>query len=170
MYLFIIPVTHDRAFCITMDRTTYFRYQTCEDRSYTGYHSFSTSAKFSEKLTYLTPNTHTYVCVSRRKKSWFIGNFVNVLKERSPVTSHFNPFQANVPFLYPLRISKNRRFSGVFRKYDIIMNIGQWVEKVFRPNKLERIECENYSKSTVQTPCVREQMFAEKSLGFTTEV
>ena len=117
MYLFIIPVTHDRAFCITVDRTTYFRYQTCEDRSYTGYHSFSTSAKFSEKLTYLTPNMHTYVCVSRGKKSWFIGNFVNVLKERSPVTSHFNPFQANVPFLYPLRISKNRRFSGVFRKY-----------------------------------------------------
>ena len=28
------------------------------------HHRFSTYAKFSEKLTFLTPETHTYVCVS----------------------------------------------------------------------------------------------------------
>ena len=27
-------------------------------------HSFKTCSEFSEKLTFLTPNTHTYVCVS----------------------------------------------------------------------------------------------------------
>ena len=28
-----------------------------------------------------------------------------------------NPFQGNVPFLYPLQTSKNQRFSDVFRRY-----------------------------------------------------
>ena len=31
-------------------------------------HPFSVCAKFSEKLTGLTPDTHTYVCVSGGKK------------------------------------------------------------------------------------------------------
>ena len=31
-------------------------------------HSFSTFAKYSEKLTYLPPDTHTYVCVSEGEK------------------------------------------------------------------------------------------------------
>ena len=31
-------------------------------------HSFSTYAEFSKKLTFLTPDTHTYVCVSEGKK------------------------------------------------------------------------------------------------------
>ena len=32
-------------------------------------------AKFSEKLTFLPPDTHTYVCVSRGKKYQFFGKF-----------------------------------------------------------------------------------------------
>ena len=43
------------------------------------YHSFSAknsfSAKFFEKPTFLTPDTHTYVCVSGRKKCYFFGKF-----------------------------------------------------------------------------------------------
>ena len=31
-------------------------------------HSFNTYTKFSEKLAFLPPDTHTYVCVSRGKK------------------------------------------------------------------------------------------------------
>ena len=31
-------------------------------------HSFSADANFSEKLTFLTPNMNTYVCVSGEKK------------------------------------------------------------------------------------------------------
>ena len=29
----------------------------------------------------------------------------------------FNPFSTKVPFLYPLQISENRRFSAIFRGY-----------------------------------------------------
>ena len=32
-------------------------------------------AKISEKQTFLTPDTHTYVCVSGGKKCLFLGNF-----------------------------------------------------------------------------------------------
>ena len=32
------------------------------------YHLFRTYAKFSEKLTFLTPDMHTYMCVSEGKK------------------------------------------------------------------------------------------------------
>ena len=43
------------------------------------YHSFSAknsfSAKFFEKPTFLPPDTHTYVCVSGRKKCYFFGKF-----------------------------------------------------------------------------------------------
>ena len=43
--------------------------------------SFSTFAKFSEKLTFLIPYTHTYVCVSGVRNISFSENFANVLKE-----------------------------------------------------------------------------------------
>ena len=37
---------------------------------------------------------------------WYSQDFMNI-----------NPFQANAPFLYPLKTSENHRFSGVFRGY-----------------------------------------------------
>ena len=36
-----------------------------------------------------------------------------------------NPFHANVPFLYPLKMSENQRFSDIFGD----MEIGHWREK-----------------------------------------
>ena len=44
-------------------------------------HSFSGYAKFSEKLTFLPPETHMYLCVSGGKKVSFSENFTYVLKE-----------------------------------------------------------------------------------------
>ena len=38
-------------------------------------------------------------------------------KPKYPIITKINPFQANVPFLYPLKISENQRFSDVFRGY-----------------------------------------------------
>ena len=37
-------------------------------QAYSGDHSFSAYAKFSEKLTFFPPDAHAYVCVSRGKK------------------------------------------------------------------------------------------------------
>ena len=39
-------------------------------------------------------------------KIWFVNRLISV-----------NPFSTNVPFLYPLKTSENRRFSDVFRGY-----------------------------------------------------
>ena len=36
---------------------------------------FCSNSKSPEKLTFLTPDTHTYVCVSERKKYQFFGKF-----------------------------------------------------------------------------------------------
>ena len=36
-----------------------------------------------------------------------------------------NPFHANVPFLYPLKMSENQTFSDIF----LDMEIGHWREK-----------------------------------------
>ena len=38
-------------------------------------HSFTTYSKFSEKLTFLSADTHTYACVSGGKKCYFFGEF-----------------------------------------------------------------------------------------------
>ena len=38
-------------------------------------HSFSTYAKFFKKLTFLSPDKHTYLCPSGGKKCWFFGKF-----------------------------------------------------------------------------------------------
>ena len=47
-------------------RMTFFR---IKGKYFTlGGHPFSMYAKFSEKITFLPPNTHTYVCVSGSKK------------------------------------------------------------------------------------------------------
>ena len=48
-------------------------------------HSSSTYAKFPEKLTFLAPNKHKYVCVSGVRIASFSANFVQVLNERSPI-------------------------------------------------------------------------------------
>ena len=47
-------------------------------------HSFSTFAKFSEKITFLTPDTHIYMCVSRGKKCQFFGKFCVCTKSMIP--------------------------------------------------------------------------------------
>ena len=39
-----------------------------QGNDFLGDHSFSKYAKFSEKLTFLTPDTHIYVCISGGKK------------------------------------------------------------------------------------------------------
>ena len=46
------------------------------------------------------------------------------MKIISPVIP-INPFHANVPFLYPLKMSENQRFSDIFED----MEIGHWREK-----------------------------------------
>ena len=46
-----------------------------------GDHSFSTYAKFSEKLTFLSPDSHTYVCGSGGKNVSFSENFAYVLNK-----------------------------------------------------------------------------------------
>ena len=38
-------------------------------------------------------------------------------KPKYLIITKINPFQANVPFLYPLKMSENQRFSDVFRGY-----------------------------------------------------
>ena len=38
-------------------------------------------------------------------------------KPKYLIITKINPFQANVPFLYPLKMSENQRFSDVFRRY-----------------------------------------------------
>ena len=47
--------------------------------------------------------------------SSLINNFFHYRGEKKPFS--FNLFQANVPFLYPLKTSENRRLSNVFRGY-----------------------------------------------------
>ena len=82
-------------------------------------HSFSTFSKFSEKLTFLTPLTHTYMYQGVRNVS-LSENFENVLNEWSLTTGAlvFNPFSTTVlPLLCPLKTSKSRRFSDVFMEY-----------------------------------------------------
>ena len=49
-------------------------------------------------------------------------NIKNKKNKSAPILNHknlkiFHPFQGNVPFLYPLKTSKNQRFSDVFREY-----------------------------------------------------
>ena len=39
------------------------------------------------------------------------------LFSQSGLLEHINPFSTNVPLLYPLKTSENRRFSNVFRGY-----------------------------------------------------
>ena len=46
-----------------------------------GDHSFSTQANFFEKVTFLPPDTQTYVCVSMVNKCFFSVNFAYVLNE-----------------------------------------------------------------------------------------
>ena len=41
--------------------------------------------------------------------------FVALVKPTQVPTYYNNPFQDNVPFLYPLNMSENPRFSDVFR-------------------------------------------------------
>ena len=51
-----------RRACLCVSTSTY------NHRRLIRYHSFSTYGKFPEKLTYLTPDIHTYVCISGGKK------------------------------------------------------------------------------------------------------
>ena len=44
-----------------------------------------------------------------------IASCVNYYKAAE--NNSINPFYANFPFLYPLKISENQRFSDVFRVY-----------------------------------------------------
>ena len=58
-------------------------------------HSFSTYVKLSEKLVFLTPNTHTYVSVSEERNVSFSENFVYVINERSQNMKDLLPFIKN---------------------------------------------------------------------------
>ena len=45
----------------------------------------------------------------------FFRNRVSIFQKQG--LSIFNPFSTNVPYLYPLKTSENRRFSDIFRGY-----------------------------------------------------
>ena len=49
-------------------------------------HPISTYAKFFEKLIFLTPDMHIYVCVSGGKKCQFFGKFCVRTKRINPLT------------------------------------------------------------------------------------
>ena len=55
--------------------------------------------------TYVPPDTHTYVCVSGKKKCQFFGRFCIRTKGVMPNIRFrlFNPLQAEILFLYPLK-------------------------------------------------------------------
>ena len=46
-----------------------------------------------------------------------------------------NPFQANVPILYPLKKPENQRFSGVFRGYNKMGTLA-WNGLTGKPTKM----------------------------------
>ena len=48
-------------------------------------HTFSTYAKFSKKLTFLPPDTHTYVCVSGGKEMLVFGKLCIRTKWMIPI-------------------------------------------------------------------------------------
>ena len=92
-------------------------------------HSFSMDAKFSEKLTFLTPNMHKYVCVSGEKKClalWKIFcisisidafNYYVLLLWVS-IYDSFPNFTSNKlidELRFPLKLSGNLRFFNAFR-------------------------------------------------------
>ena len=60
----------------------------------------------------LKEDTNTFYCT---KVLFLIPFFSKNAAEKTP--TKLNPFQANVPFLYPLRTSKSVCFSDVFRGY-----------------------------------------------------
>ena len=68
--------------------------------------------------TYFTPCSSVFI-VNFEKVDAGRANAVNLLKVSSNYnkTTLINPFQANIPFLYPLKTSENRSFSDVFRGY-----------------------------------------------------
>ena len=49
--------------------------------------------------------------------TWFNSKYKQHWKIKQIFLSHFNPYSPNVTFLYPLKMSENRRFSDVFRVY-----------------------------------------------------
>ena len=49
-----------------------------------------------------------------------------IYKENS-ILNYFNPFSLNVPFLYPMKTSENRRCSDVFRGYRSRALIENWL-------------------------------------------
>ena len=85
---------------------------------------------FPKNLHFLTPDKHTYMCVSGGKKCKFFEKICRSNKgmiSRSKITCTrktpnlallrflINPSQANISLLYPLNISGNHQFSDVFR-------------------------------------------------------
>ena len=43
-------------------------------------------------------------------------------------TKHISPISVKIPILYPLKIPKNKRSSGVFREYEIGQGIQEWTK------------------------------------------
>ena len=63
--------------------------------------------KLRSQIKSITSQTKLHVYCKHDFGSYTRGSFVCI----------FNPFQENVSFLYPLKMSQNQRFSDVFRWY-----------------------------------------------------
>ena len=70
-------------------------------------HSFSMHAKFSKKLTFLTPDTHTYVCIPGGKKCQLFGKFCLRTEWMIPRCNDLNNAVTNI----------GETFQGIFRVF-----------------------------------------------------
>ena len=83
-------------------------------------------AKISEKQTFLTPDTHTYVCVSGGKKCLFFGNFGTLCFLETPVLRFaLLPYYRRIalPFADVLQNRFSLKFRNIHRKTPVLESL-----------------------------------------------
>ena len=94
-----------------------------------GDHSFSTYAKYSEKLIFLTLDTHTYVCVSRGKKCYFFGRFC--VRTKWMISCY--PDALQIPWLILLKIPRQLKTGFHLRYYESLALV---IKKMINSSKI----------------------------------
>ena len=75
------------------------------------------------------PPSNTDLHTNKHTHTYYTTFIIRILKEFTSIFRLNNPFQANFPFLYPLKASENIWFSKVFRGYR--KTILAWNECIF---------------------------------------